>query len=268
MSAQPIGLLELAIAALLLLLNAALSIAFNLGLEKKLAIAAGRMLAQLALAGLVLSFVLRQSSVPLTILVVLVMGAVAAYELMSRPAHRPEGWWAVGLGGGTLLLIGLLATLFTVGGIIRPIPWYDARYLLPILGMVLGNVLTSMSLTFDALTTAALRERRGIEARLAEGGTRFEAFERVLTDALRSGTMPILNTMAVAGVVSLPGMMTGQILAGADPMQAAKYQMLILLVLAGASTLGVLAAGLGGVLLLTDPRHRLRLDRLVSGGSG
>ncbi len=263
MSAQPIGILELAIAALLLLLNAALSIAFNLGLEKKLAIAAVRMLAQLALAGLVLSFVLRQSSIPLTILVVLVMGAVAAYELMSRPAHRPEGWWAVGLGGGTLLLIGLLATLFTVGGIIRPAPWYDARYLLPILGMELGNVLTAMSLTFDALTTAAFRERRSIEARLAEGGTRFEALESVLTDALRSGTMPILNTMAVAGVVSLPGMMTGQILAGADPLQAAKYQMLILLVLAGASTLGVLAAGLGGVLLMTDPRHRLRLDRLV-----
>jgi putative ABC transport system permease protein len=58
-------------------------------------------------------------------------------------------------------------------------------------------------------------------------------------------------------------MMTGQILAGADPFEAAKYQMLILLVLAGASTLGVLAAGLGGVMLLTDPRHRLRLDRLA-----
>jgi putative ABC transport system permease protein len=130
--------------------------------------------------------------------------------------------------------------------------------------MVLGNVLTAMSLTFDALTTAAVRERTAIEARLANGGTRMDAFEQVLGDALRSGTMPILNAMAVAGVVSLPGMMTGQILAGADPLEAAKYQMLILLVLAGASTLGVLAAGLGGVFLLTDPRHRLRLDRLAA----
>lgn len=262
MSAQPIGILELGIAALLLLLNAALSVAFNLGLARKLGLAAARMLVQLALAGLVLGFVLRQSSLPLMLLVILVMGAVAGTELMMRPAHRPEGWWAAGLGAGTLLIISLIATLFTVAGLIRPAPWYDARYLLPILGMVMGNVLTSMSLTFDALTTAALRDRRAIEARLAEGGTRMQAFERVLADALRSGTLPILNTMAVAGVVSLPGMMTGQILAGADPMQAAKYQMLILLVLAGASTLGVLAAGLGGVMLMSDQRQRLRLDRL------
>jgi putative ABC transport system permease protein len=212
----------------------------------------------------VLSFVLRQTSLGWTLMAALVMVAVAGYELWSRPQHRLEGWWAAGLGTGTLLGIGALATLFAVGVLIRPAPWHQARYLLPILGMVLGNVLTAMSLTFDALTTAAVRERTAIEARLANGGTRMDAFEQVLGDALRSGTMPILNAMAVAGVVSLPGMMTGQILAGADPLEAAKYQMLILLVLAGASTLGVLAAGLGGVFLLTDPRHRLRLDRLAA----
>ena len=264
MSAVAIGALDLALAALLLLLNAALSVAFNLGLERKLAIGAARMIVQLALAGLVLSFVLRQTSPGWTILVALVMGAVAGYELWARPAHRLEGWWAAGLGAGTLFAIGVLAAMFAVGVLIRPDPWYQSRYMLPILGMVLGNVLTAMSLTFDTLTAAATRERTAIEARLVEGGTRLEAFEQVLGDALRSGTLPILNGMAVAGVVSLPGMMSGQILAGADPFEAAKYQMLILLVISGASTLGVVAAGLGGVMLLTDPRHRLRLDRLAA----
>ncbi|MEZ5924800.1 MAG: ABC transporter permease [Hyphomicrobiaceae bacterium] len=264
MSAVSITTLDLAMAALLLLLNGALSIAFQLKLERKLSIAAVRMLVQLALAGLVLSFVFRQSSVGLTLVVALVMGAVAGYELWSRPARRIDGWWSIGLGTGSLFLIALLSTLFTVGVLIRPDPWYAPRYLLPILGMVLGNALTSMSLTFDVLTTAAERERSAIEARIADGGTRLEAFEKVLADALRAGTLPILNSMAVAGVVALPGMMTGQILAGADPFEAAKYQMLILLVLAGAATLAVLAAGLGGVLLLTDARHRLRLDRLVA----
>lgn len=263
MSAVPIGPLELALAALLLLLNAALSIAFNLGLERKLAIAAARMLVQLALAGLVLGFVLRQTSIGWTLVAALVMAAVAGYELWSRPAHRLEGWWAAGLGTGAMFAIAALATLFAVGVLIVPEPWYSPRYLLPIFGMVLGNVLTSMCLTFDTLTTAAKRERTAIEARIADGGSRFEAFEPIVGDALRSGTLPILNGLAVAGVVALPGMMTGQILAGADPFEAAKYQMLILLVLAGASTLGVVAAGAGGVLLLTDPRHRLRLDRLT-----
>lgn len=263
MSAVSLGPLEIGLAALLLLLNAALSIAFSLGLERKLAIAAVRMIVQLALAGLVLSFVLRQTSVAWTLVAMFVMVATAAYELWSRPAHRLEGWTSAGLGAGTLFAISALVALFAAGVLIRPDPWYAPRYLLPIFGMLLGSVLTSVSLTFDTLTTAARRDARAIEARIAEGGTRFDAFERVVADALRSGTLPILNGMTVAGIVSLPGMMTGQILAGADPFEAAKYQMMILLLQAGASTLGVLAAGVGGVLLLTDPRHRLRLDRLV-----
>jgi putative ABC transport system permease protein len=80
---------------------------------------------------------------------------------------------------------------------------------------------------------------------------------------MRTAMTPLLNTMAVAGIVTLPGMMTGQILAGADPAEAAKYQIMIMFVLSGAAGLGALLAGLGGVLLLTDKRHRLRLDRLA-----
>jgi putative ABC transport system permease protein len=80
---------------------------------------------------------------------------------------------------------------------------------------------------------------------------------------VRTGLMPILNAMAVSGVVSLPGMMTGQILAGAEPIEATKYQIVIMFVLSGATSLGVTVAAIAGVYLLTDPRHRLRLDRLV-----
>ncbi len=76
--------------------------------------------------------------------------------------------------------------------------------------------------------------------------------------------MPIINAMAVCGVVSLPGMMTGQIIAGADPVEATKYQVMIMFVLAGASALAALLAGLGAIFLLTDDRHRLRLDRLTA----
>ena len=78
--------------------------------------------------------------------------------------------------------------------------------------------------------------------------------------------MPILNAMAVTGIVSLPGLMTGQILAGVDPVEAAKYQIMIMFALSGATALAVLAAGIGGVWLLTDDRQRLRLDRLVTTG--
>ena len=88
-----------------------------------------------------------------------------------------------------------------------------------------------------------------------------------LRRAMRTAVTPLVNQMSVAGIVTLPGMMTGQILAGADPAEAAKYQIMIMLVLTGAAGLGALAATLGGCLMLSDGRHRLRLDRLAGGAS-
>ncbi len=80
----------------------------------------------------------------------------------------------------------------------------------------------------------------------------------ILKRALTTGLMPILTAMAATGVVSLPGMMTGQILAGIEPVSAAKYQVMIMLLIAGSTGMSVVAAGIGAVLLLTDERHRLQ----------
>src|ERR1700752_953393 len=92
------------------------------------------------------------------------------------------------------------------------------------------------------------------------GRTRHQALLPIIRDSLRSGFMPIMNAMAAIGLVSLPGMMTGQILAGVEPIDAVKYQLLIMFLIAGAAGLGTLAAVMGGARLLTDHRHRLRLD--------
>ena len=85
--------------------------------------------------------------------------------------------------------------------------------------------------------------------------------------ALKTAMMPVINSMAVAGVVTLPGMMTGQILAGADPGDAAKSQIMIMFVISGAAGIGALLTALGATRLLSDPRHRLRLDRLTAAPS-
>jgi putative ABC transport system permease protein len=258
----PLGLGALAIAASLILLNGAISLAFRLGLERTMAIAAVRMVVQLAAVGLVLKLIFEATSPWVTLAAGLFMAAVAGLEATARLERPFTGWRAYGLGASTLLVTGLLATLVTTAGIIGPDPWYEPRVVLPILGMVLGNALTGVSLVLDTMTDVASRERTAIEARLALGATRFEAFDGVLARALKTGLLPILNTMAAAGVVALPGMMTGQILAGADPLEAAKYQMMILFVIAGSTALAVIATALGAVLLLSDSRHRLRLDRL------
>lgn len=264
MSTVELSVLDLALAALLLVVNGAISLLFGLRLEASLAIAAVRMGVQLGAVGFVLKFVFAQTSPLWTVLIALVMVLVAGTELVQRQERRFAGWWAFGLGNMTLLLVGGLATLYAVAVVIGPQPWYAPRYLLPILGMVLGSTLTSASLALQTLTEAAERERSAIEARIALGATRFEAFAAVLRRAIRTAITPLLNTMSVAGIVTLPGMMTGQILAGADPAEAAKYQIMIMFVLTGASGLGALAAAFGGVLLLTDARHRLRLDRLAA----
>lgn len=264
MSAIDLSPLDLGLAALLLVVNGAISLAFGLRLETSLAVAAARMVVQLAAVGLVLKFVFAQSSPMWTLAIAVVMVLVAGWEVLQRQERRfAQAWWAYGLGNATLLLGGGLATLYAVVLVIGPEPWYAPRYVLPILGMVLGSTLTSVSLALQTLTEGAERERAAIEARLALGATRLEAFSEVLRRAMRTAVTPLVNQMSIAGIVTLPGMMTGQILAGADPAEAAKYQIMIMLVLTGAAGLGALAAALGGCLMLSDSRHRLRLDRLA-----
>ncbi len=254
--------LDLAIAALLVLLNGALSIVFRLGLERTLLLATVRMVVQLGAVGFVLKFIFAQTSPLWTLALALVMVAIAGREVWARQTTPFRGWWAYGLGTATLLFVGTLATGFAVGLLIAPEPWYGPRFILPILGMMLGNTLTGVSLALETLTTIARRERAAIEARIALGSPRMEALSGAMRQAMKTGTLPIINAMAAAGIVSLPGMMTGQILAGIDPVEATKYQLLIMFLLAGATALAVLLATLAGVHLLTDERHRLRLDRL------
>jgi putative ABC transport system permease protein len=263
MTYVPLTPLDLVLAAGLLVVNGAISWLFSLKLERSIAVATVRMLLQLALVALVLKFIFAQTSPVWTALLALVMVVAAGTEVVSRQHRRIAGWRVWGLSTATLLFIGMAIAGLGVGVIIGPDPWYAPRYMLPILGMVLGNTMTAMSLVLDTLTETAHRERGAIEGRLALGARRFEAMSNVLDVALRTGMMPILNSMATTGIVALPGMMTGQILAGVDPVGAAKYQVLIMFLIASATALGSFFAALGGVLLLTDTRQRLRLDRTI-----
>lgn len=253
---------DLVLAAALILLNAAISWGFRLGLGRTLAFNAVRMVVQLALVGYVLGWIFAQASPIWTLLAALIMFAVAGHEIRARQSLRFRGPRTWLLGSGTLFFVGSLSTFYVVALIIGPEPWQDPRYILPILGMILGNAMTGIALTLNTLTETASRDRTIIEARLAQGQDRFTAMGDTLRQALRTGMMPIVNAMTATGIVSLPGMMTGQILAGLDPVQAASYQIMIMFAIASATALGIIIAGYAAVMLLTDNRHRLRLDRL------
>lgn len=265
MTYHPLGVFDLLFAGLLLCLNAGVSIGFRLGLERTLLIAALRMVVQLGAVGFILKFAFEQGSPKLTAALAGIMILVASWDAVSRSNYRVgDVWQHWGLGASAMLFSGLVGTLYCVTLLIGSEPWWSPRAFLPILGMVLGNTLTGVSLVLDTLATTTRRERAAIEARLALGATRIEALRECLASALRTALLPIVNSMAAAGIVSLPGMMTGQIVAGADPVEAAKYQIMILCVIAGTTALGVLLAGIGAVWLLTDNRHRLLSERLVS----
>jgi len=256
--------LDLVIAALLLVVSGGLSLWLDLRLERQLLIAAARMVVQLLLIGLILKGLFEIASPWLTLLVALVMAGFATHEIRARQARVAGGWWGYGIGGGAMSLAGFLIALLALAALVEPMPWYDPRYAIPVFSMVLGNSMTGVSLGLNTLTTTVVRERVTIEAQLLLGASKWDAMRPALREAMRSGTMPIINAMAASGVVSLPGMMTGQILAGVDPTEAVKYQLLIMFLIAGAIGLGVLLAVFGTAWRLTDARDRLRLDRLAT----
>ncbi|HEX9767596.1 MAG TPA: iron export ABC transporter permease subunit FetB [Kiloniellales bacterium] len=255
--------LDLALAALLVVLNGGLSLALQLGLTRQLAIATLRMIVQLLLVGLVLEALFSWVSPLWTGLAALTMLLFAGREILARQERRLKGAWAYGLGTGCMLVAASLVTIFALMVQVNPDPWYHPRYALPLLGMVLGNTMTGISLGLHTLTSGLTRDRAAVEARLALGATRREALLPVNRAAMRTALMPIINSMAATGLVALPGMMTGQILAGANPVEAVKYQILVKFLIAGGTGLGATTAVLAGAHRLTDARHRLRLDRLT-----
>jgi len=256
---------DLALAALLLAVNAGISIWLQLGLARPTLVAALRMAVQLALIGLVLTVLFDLVSPLWTSLFALMMVLFAGREAMARQERRLTGFWGYGVGTAAMLAAAAVVTVFALTTQVRPEPWYDPRYAIPLLGMILGNTMTGVALGLHTLTATATREKAAIEARIALGHPRSAALRHIVAGALKTALMPIVNAMSAAGLVSLPGMMTGQILSGVEPAEAVKYQILIMFLIAGGTGFGALTAVLAGAARITDGRHRLRLDRLTAG---
>jgi putative ABC transport system permease protein len=258
---------KLALAALLIVALAVTGYLGRLGITRSLLIAMLRTVIQLALVGLVLEALFATSGFYWIALVALVMLLVAGREVMARQGRRLKGWWAFGIGTGAMFVSSFTVTVLALTVVIGPEPWYAPQYAIPLLGMMLGNTMTGVSLSLDRLNAAVWQQRAVIENRLMLGQTWREALVDIRREAIRSGMMPSINAMAAAGIVSLPGMMTGQILAGSPPAVAVKYQILVMLIITVGTGFGTLIAVAWGGRRLFDERERLRLDRLVGQGS-
>lgn len=173
--------------------------------------ALGRMLVQLLLIGYALAWIFGADSGVLILLVLGIMLVASSWiALGTVPEHRARLLWAsllsITVGGGVTLVV-------ITQGVLQMQPWYMPRYMIPLAGMVFANAMTSVSLAGERLYSE-----------LGHGAT----FEEARVAAFHAAMIPVINSLLAVGLVSLPGMMTGQILSGVSPLIAARYQIMVM----------------------------------------
>jgi len=268
MHVKPLTPVDLALAASLLLLLGLLSWRLRLGLAKNLAVAAARATVQLLLIGHILRLLFDHVHIVSMAAISLVMLVAAGREVMARQQRRIRGHQGWLIGSAAMFLSSFTVAFLALTVVIGNQPWYAPQYAIPLLGMLLGNTMSGVAVAMDRMTETLRQQRRVVEQRLILGQSASEAVGDIRRQSIRSGMTPIINSMATAGLVSLPGMMTGQILGGSSPMEAVHYQIMIMFLICAGTGFGTIAAIRGVERRLFDGRHRLRLDALDAADAG
>ena len=225
-----LDLADFVLAVALMAIAIGLSAWQRLGLEWSLAIATARTIGQLFIVGAILDIVFRLDN-PWTVLaVVLVMLTIAAVVSRNRigkkiPRVLPLVWISIFVSTAfTLSYVNLL--------IVQPQRWYEPQYIIPLAGIILGTAINGAAIAGERLVSTINASQLEIETHLSLGATPQQAVAQYRKDAIRAGLIPILNQMMVIGIVTLPGIITGQILSGVNPLDAASYQILVMFMLA------------------------------------
>jgi putative ABC transport system permease protein len=215
----------------------------QLDLAKSLTIATGRMLIQLTAVGYFLAVVFAWKNPVVVLLVIGVMSAIAAIVARNRISQTIPRLFILVWGsilGSALLTLGYVNLL-----ILQPPLWYDPQYVITLAGILLGNTMTSSAIAGERLISLVKSSHVEIETHLSLGATPQQAIQTYRRDAVKAGLIPTLNSMMVVGIVTLPGTITGQLLSNVDPLDAASYQMLIMLMLTFATLMATLLVTTG-----------------------
>jgi putative ABC transport system permease protein len=228
-----LDLTDFVLAVALIAVAIGLSAWQRLGLEWSLAIATGRTILQLSVVGALLDIIFRLDNPWAVLAVVLVMLTIAAVVSRNRigkkiPRLLPLVWVSIFVSTAfTLSYVNLL--------IVQPQRWYEPQYIIPLAGIILGNAINGAAIAGERLVSTINASQLEIETHLSLGATPQQAVAQYRKDAIRAGLIPILNQMMVIGIVTLPGIITGQILSGVNPLDAASYQILVMFILAFAN---------------------------------
>ena len=260
MSYVEVSLPRLAIALLFIAIACGVSWRLRLGLGSALVVGAIRAAVQLIAIGYFLVFLFAHERAWLVLTVLIAMLLVAALTSARRLEHGPGlrvllPYALAAVGGGAAIA---LLPLFTL--IVVPHPWFEARYLVPLSGMMMSSAMNVVAQVFERVFAMARSERAVIEQLLALGASSVQATQSHTRAAVRAALIPTINGLVTVGLVALPGMMTGQILSGTAPGQAVRYQVVIMYQLvAVAAVSGALATRFARRILFT-PREQLRRD--------
>lgn len=200
---------------------------YHLNLGKEIAVSTLRMGIQLLLVGFYLQTLFTLNSVWINLLWIVVMIVVGASSVVGK-ANLPQKSVlmpaTLGLGCGMLPVLSIVIVF-----VIHPSPLYNAQYVIPLAGMLLGNSISGNIVSLQNLFRDLEERRSEYEAAIALGASPQYASQLFVRNALKKSFAPLLGSMATMGLVTLPGMMTGQILGGAPPIIAVKYQFLIMI---------------------------------------
>lgn len=229
---------DLALGLALMAIAIALATWQKLGLTGQMLVATVRTVIQLLVAGYLLAFIFALNTPWAVAIALIFMLSVAAMVTHNRiaPKHKP----LLPIIWGSLLATLLLTLSYVIFAIVQPPIWYSPQYLIPLGGMILGNAMNAAAISGERLASTINRNTLEIETHLSLGATSQQAVVSYRKDAIRAGLIPLINRMTVVGLVTLPGVLTGQVLSGIDPLNAASYQILIMFMLAFAELVAVL----------------------------
>lgn len=230
----------------------------RIGQGREIFIASLRMVAQLLVVGYILKAVFTLQTPGPIILLLVVMVLFAVQTVGARVQYRMPRFYRVvstaifiGCGGATFFLCNLVITVE---------PWFDPRYLIPLAGMIIGNSMTGASLAAERLASEIRERRDEIETALCLGASAAQSARPIVRNAFRAALIPSINSMAAMGIVFLPGMMTGQILSGTEPVVAVKYQIAIMCVITGSVAVTAMLIVVQGYRGYFTGAHQLIID--------
>jgi putative ABC transport system permease protein len=229
----PLRLQDVAVSLLFMAAVILLSFRHRLGLEKDLLVGTVRALVQLLVVGYVLRFVFSlEHPVPVLIMLLLMLG-IAVYNAVRRQSIRYVG--IVVSMGTSIGIVTVLAMTVIVAFVIKVKPWYQPQVVIPIAGMAIAASMNAATLAMNRFTADLKLRRKEVDAALALGASPRMAVQPLLRDAAKTAMLPSINALMIVGVVQLPGMMSGQILSGVEPVQAVNYQIVIVYMIAASA---------------------------------